>query len=243
MKGQPELKKVGDVMTHEVASIPPSAPFKEIAQSLRQHRVGALPVIDALGQVVGVVSETDLLPKEEPPEVLDRHFFDTKSRRQLRRKATALRAIDLMTRPALTVKPQDKLRDVARTMIDNHVHQMPVVDASGKLVGMVTRGDVLQVFVRDDDSIREEVVKDVIEQTLGLDSGDLQVAVEGGVVLLKGEVERKSDISLLVARVREIEGVVGVMDRLCSRWDDTNLDLYEEAVLAPFGSTWRNRGW
>ena len=118
MSEQTELKKVKDVMTPHVYTVQPSTHFKSIAQMMRVDRIGAVPVVDVSGRVVGIVSETDLLPKEEPQNALSRHLLESKNRRELRRKAKGLVAADVMTTPAITVTPETPIRDAVRILVE-----------------------------------------------------------------------------------------------------------------------------
>ncbi len=224
-------RKVQDVMTPHVVTVRPSEQFKNIVQILRTSRIGAVPVVDVSERVVGVVSETDLLPKEEPFGAITHHFFESKASRQLRRKVAGFVAADLMTTPAITVSPETDLREAARMLVERQVNHLPVVDAEGKLVGIVSRSDVLSVFAREDASIYEDVRKKVDWLTDFLPGAKVQVNVEQGVVTLTGEVDRMSDRQHLVAAVRVVDGVVGIHDLLRVWWDDTAAGSIEQALL------------
>ncbi|HEX9623725.1 MAG TPA: CBS domain-containing protein [Streptosporangiaceae bacterium] len=150
---------VKDVMTTQVVAVRRGATFKEMAATLRQFRVSAFPVIDDDGKVIGVVSEADLLAKEAlaDPGVITGllHHKDLV-------KAGALTAGDLMTHPAVTVRPEDSVEHVARLMFNLRLKRLAVVDAGGCLVGVISRTDVLAVYDRPDEEIRAEITDDVI---------------------------------------------------------------------------------
>jgi CBS domain-containing protein len=205
--GTPHI--VSDVMTHTVAAIGRKANFKEIVQLMEQWKVSALPVLEGEGRVVGVVSEADLLPKEE--------FRDSDPDRytQLRRlsdlaKAGAVTAEDLMTAPAVTVQANATLAQAARTMAHAKVKRLPVVDEVGLLEGVVSRGDLLKVFLRDDEDIAEEVRREVVSYLFRAPLSPVRVRVHDGVVTLAGRVRDTSLVPVAARLVRAVEGVVDV---------------------------------
>ncbi|MFF3582522.1 CBS domain-containing protein [Streptomyces mirabilis] len=207
MHGTPHI--VSDVMTHTVAAIGRKANFKEIVQLMEQWKVSALPVLEGEGRVIGVVSEADLLPKEEFRDSdPDRHT-------QLRRlsdlaKAGAVTAEDLMTAPAVTVQANATLAHAARTMAHAKVKRLPVVDDMGLLEGVVSRGDLLKVFLRGDEDIAEEVRREVVSYLFRAPSAPVRVQVQDGVVTLTGRVRDTSLVPVAARLVRSVEGVVDV---------------------------------
>ncbi|KUN86412.1 CBS domain-containing protein [Streptomyces griseoruber] len=207
MHGTPHI--VSDVMTHTVAAVGRKAAFKDIVRMMQDWKVSALPVIEGEGRVVGVVSEADLLPKEE--------FRDSDPDRytQLRRlkdlaKAGAVSAEELMTSPALTVRADATLAQAARTMARAKVKRLPVVDAVGMLQGVVSRADLLKVFLRADEEIAEEVRREVVSYLFPLPGSSVRVAVRDGVVRLVGQVRDTSLVPVAARLVRAVEGVVDV---------------------------------
>jgi CBS domain-containing protein len=212
---------VASVMTRNVVTVAPSATYKEVAGRLHERGVSAVPVVDAEHRVVGIVSEADLLLKEERPaprpggHLLDPHGDAA--------RATARNAAALMTSPAVMVGSRATLTEAARLMHHRHVRRLPVVDAAGALVGIVSRADLLTAFLRSDESIAVEVRDDVLAATLAIEPDDLEIGVEDGVVRLEGELETRSLARILVRLVAAVEGVVGVDDRLCWRLDDTGI--------------------
>ncbi|MFD4526567.1 CBS domain-containing protein [Streptomyces sp. NPDC058470] len=211
MCGTPHM--VSDVMTHTVASIGRSADFKEIVQLMEQWKVSALPVLegkgDGEGRVVGVVSEADLLYKEEF------HDADPDGYTQLRRfsdlaKAGAVTAEELTTSPALTVHTTATLAQAARTMAHAKVKRLPVVDDTGRLEGVVSRGDLLKVFLRDDEEVAEEVRREVVSYRFPASYSLVRVQVKDGVVTLAGRVRDTSLVPVATRLVRAVEGVVDV---------------------------------
>ena len=243
MNEEIKLKKVKDVMTPHVYTVQPSTQFKSIARIMRAGRIGAVPVVDVSGRVVGIVSETDLLPKEEPQNALSRHFLESKDRRELRRKAKGLVAADVMSTPAITVTPDTPIRDAVRLLVEDHVNHLPVVGPADDLVGIVSRSDVLRLFAREDVSIEQEVRQKVTEATRFLDATKVEISVNDGVVTLSGEIDRETDDERLIAMARDVDGVVGVNDLLRVWWDDTSAGAFEEALLGQYAGSSVGLGW
>ncbi|MGW2648909.1 CBS domain-containing protein [Streptomyces sp. NPDC001393] len=206
MYGVPHI--VSDVMTHTVAAVGRRAPFKEIVRLMQDWQVSALPVIEGEGRVVGVVSEADLLPKEELRDDPETGYL--RRRPADMAKAGALTAADLMSSPAVTVRANATLAEAARTMAQEGVKRLPVVDASGLLAGIVSRGDLLRVFLRDDDAIAEEVRREIVSYLFPPPASAIQADVHDGVVTLTGRVHDPALIPVAARLVRAVEGVVDV---------------------------------
>lgn len=195
---------VSDVMTHTAVAIGTRAPFKKIIQLMTEWRVSALPVLAGEGRVVGVVSEADLLPKEAFPRSEPERpgHLDESS------KAGAVLAGDLMSSPAVTVHPDATIAEAAQIMARKRVKRLPVVDGAGLLEGVVSRGDLLKVFLRPDTELATEIRNSVLGQI----SPPLRIdaAVQDGVVTLSGPLRDRSLVPLLARAVRAVEGVVDV---------------------------------
>ncbi len=207
---------VRDVMSDKVVTVKRGASFKEMASMLRQFRISAFPVTDEGGKVVGVVSQADLLAKEAQA---DSHagiagVITEILHHKEHEKADGLTAGDLMTHPAVAVRPEDSAEHAARLMYTLRVKRLPVVNAGGRLVGIVSRADVLAVFDRPDEEIRAEITDHVILRELLLDPGLFMVTVADGVVTLRGNPETATLARNLVDRVRHVQGVVAVRDGL-----------------------------
>jgi CBS domain-containing protein len=200
-------------MTTRVIALREKAEFKDIVCALRRYRVSACPVLDDADRVVGVVSEADLLYKETDPD-LPVGLTRLSWRLAEECKATAVTADALMTTPAITIGPAAPLCEAARLMQSQQVKRLPVVNESGRLVGIVTRSDVLAVFERPDADIWDEVVKVVIGEQPGLNPDSLDVTVSSGVVTICGQVDLRRTALTLLARVRHVEGVIAVRDRM-----------------------------
>ncbi|ACY97608.1 MULTISPECIES: CBS domain-containing protein [Thermomonospora] len=219
MKG----RRVQELMTENVVSVRAETPFVEIVELIEEHRIDAVPVVDADRRVIGIVSESDLLHKQEfgGPRRTPSGLLGALRRRRAQAKAGAVNARGLMTTPVITVSPQATAAEAARIMARHKVDQLPVTDDDGRLVGIVARSDVLRVFLRSDEEIREDVVEQVIVRTLWQDPSTVQVRVHDGVVHLSGRVETKSLIPILTRFVAEVDGVVDVTEELTYEFDDS----------------------
>lgn len=201
---------VSDVMTHTVVAVGSEAPFKEIVELLDQWKVSALPVLAGEGRVVGVVSEADLLPKEEVRDG-GRAVNDLRTRL----KASALTAGEVMSTPAVTVHADASLAEAARVMARRHVKRLPVVDGVGMLQGVVSRSDLLKVFLRSDAEIGAEI-RDHVLTHLPVTDG-LEVSVTDGVVTLSGSMPERGLVPVVARAVTAVEGVVDVQLDLTHR--------------------------
>ncbi|MFD8410974.1 CBS domain-containing protein [Streptomyces sp. NPDC059650] len=204
---------VADVMTTRVIAVTPSTGFKDIAAAIERWKVTALPVIEGEGRVVGVVSEADLLPKEEfhehRPGMIEqmRRLGDTA-------KAGSTRAEDLMTTPAITIRPDATLPQAARLMADRHIKRLPVVDADGTLKGIVSRADLLKVFLRTDEDLTAEIRQSVVTRLFPLSHAAVKVTVSQGIATLAGQVKDRDLIPLAERLTHSVEGIVDVRCRL-----------------------------
>lgn len=217
----PMKRTVSDVMTRTVVVVSESASFKDVVRRMHEYRVSALPVVDADGRLVGIVSEADLILKEDPELVASAHLFEGRHRRHERRKAAGLTSRDLMTSPVVSVGPDATLGEAAGLMHRKAVKRLPVVDPDGRILGILSRADLLKVFLRDDVDIEGEIREDVIRRTLWIDPDTISVTVRDGVAMLEGQLERRSLIPMIERLVSAVEGVVGVEEHLSYLVDDT----------------------
>nr|WSW65818.1 CBS domain-containing protein [Streptomyces sp. NBC_00995] len=199
---------VADVMTKKVVAVAPGAGFKEIVEAMARWKVTALPVLEEEHRVIGVVSEADLLLKEEfherSPGLIEqmRRLGDTE-------KAGSLCARDLMTSPAVTVSADALLPQAARLMATHHIKRLPVVDMD-TLAGIVSRSDLLKVFLRPDSELADAVRHQVVERLFPLPSANARVEVTDGVVTLSGEVRDGALVPVAARLAQATEGVVDV---------------------------------
>ena len=202
---------VKDVMTTRVIWVRKGATFREMAVALREHRVSAFPVLGDEDKVIGIVSEADMLTKE----ALDGEpgVFSSILHRRDNEKARGITAGDLMTAAVVAVRPDDTVEHAARLMYDRRVKRLPVTDANGHLVGIISRADVLSVFDRTDAAIRGEIAEVMLNEFL-VDPKAFNVTVQDGVVTLQGSPETAALGHHIVGKVRHVQGVVAVRDRL-----------------------------
>lgn len=214
--------QVGDVMTTDVVAVRQDAPYREIVDVVTGRRVSGVPVIDEDRRVLGVVSEADLLHKVElagmPHEP---RIFEGRRRRLARVKADGAVAADLMSAPAVTTVADVSVVAAARQMDRDDVTRLPVVNDLGRLVGIVTRSDLLKVHLRPDVDIRRDVVEEVLRKVLAVHDGLVRVEVHDGVVTMAGELERRSSVEVAGRLAAQVSGVVEVVNNLSFEIDDS----------------------
>lgn len=219
--GIEDQMRVSELMTTAVVTVRRETPLKDVARLLTARRITGVPVVDDTG-VVGVVSQTDIVSLEEQAEdesVRPRRF----GRRHRQQPAPVRVAADVMRSPAITVDPRSSAVGAAWTMTRDDVSRLPVVE-DGKLVGILTRSDLIRGFARSDEAIRREILDEVVP-SLGVSPNDIVVSVADGVVVLRGEVEDDGDVRCLPHAVRGVVGVVEVVPQLTARHERT-LDRY-----------------
>ncbi|WP_051797502.1 HPP family protein [Streptomyces sp. NRRL S-337] len=192
-------RRVGSVMTDDVVSARRDTSTEDIARWLAEYDINGLPVVDAEDRVIGVISGTDLA-----------------SRRGSGAGAGMLTAGAVMSAPARTVRADDSVVRAARLMCACGVERLPVVDEEARLVGMVTRRDVLQIFARRDADIRQEVIDQIVVRALWLGQQSVDVVVHDGVVTLSGHLESSGTVAVAVQMTRQVDGVTAVVNRLTS---------------------------
>ncbi|MFF3201045.1 CBS domain-containing protein [Streptomyces sp. NPDC002962] len=215
---------VGEVMTQDVVEAHRETPFKDVVRLLDRHRIGGLPVVDDDDKVVGVISQTDLIRRQAagPPAARARRFRLPPLGRSARRADSAgtggaVTAQELMSTPAVTVHPEQRVADAARVMERHGVERLPVVDEEDRLIGIATRRDLLRVFLRTDDEIRREVRDEVLARAVGRPVHGASVRVRDGMVTLEGDLDSGDDIPLAIRLTYRVDGVVGVVNRLTVR--------------------------
>ncbi|WP_457030768.1 CBS domain-containing protein [Kitasatospora sp. P5_F3] len=201
-------RTVGEMMTREVIRVVPQTGFREIVALLGEYGITAVPVVDAEDRPLGVVSEADLMRtqalQEDPAGLMPP---------QPAPETGPTTARELMSSPAIRTTPDASVVAAARLMERHGVKRLPVVDEEGRLVGMVSRGDLLRVFLRNDLTIRQEIVEDVLGRTEGVSPAAVGVEVEQGRVVLSGSVEPAYLVPIVLRLCRAVDGVVSVTDR------------------------------
>jgi CBS domain-containing protein len=218
------MRLVKDVMTKTVVCADEDATFQKLVRLMHDARVSSIPVVDPVGRVVGIVSEGDLLLKEDLAFQREVHLFEGREFRTERRKAAGLKARDIMTAPAIMAGPDDGLAEAAHTMHSNRVRRLPVVDDDGQLLGIVSRVDLLGAYLREDPDLILEV-EEMLSRDFSLGADALHVDAHEGVVYLEGKVEARSAIGEIGRAVRRIDGVVGVDAHVSWDLDDSTVQL------------------
>jgi CBS domain-containing protein len=201
---------VDDVMTTDVVKVRPSMPLKEVAEVLIARGISGVPVVDAEGRVLGVVSETDILAKEQGTiEHGLLHRLLSPDTRSEQAKVEATTAAEAMTSPAVTIPPSATIAEAAARMLEHCVNRLPVIDGPS-LRGIVTRADLVRAFIRPDAEIAHQVQDEVLRRKLWIKSEDVQVSVERGSVRLQGHVQSEKVARKVESLVRDLPGVVEV---------------------------------
>ena len=232
------MMTVRDVMTTAVVVVKESAPLKDVAQVLIDHGISGVPVVDDAGDVVGVVSEGDLLFKESGPEVVRQHrltrlFSNGKAAHARQQKLQATTAGESMTSPAITVGPSQTIGEAARLMTAKQVNRLVVLDG-GRLAGIVTRADLVRAFVRTDEELLDTIRDDVLLRIMWLDPAGFQVRVEHGVATITGHAERRSTAEAIETAVAMVPGIVGVNADISWSLDDANLQPATADAFFPY---------
>ncbi|EST36821.1 CBS domain-containing protein [Streptomyces roseochromogenus] len=213
-------RTVEELMTRDVVRARPDTPFKELVRLLAENDVTAVPVVDDRDRPVGVVSEADLLRKSADQADPSGRVLVPNLEAWERARAEGSRAEELMSAPAVCARPEWNVVEAARLMETQHVKRLPVVDETDRLLGIVSRGDLLRIFLRRDDAIRDEITQDVLWRTMELAPSEVTVEVREGRVALAGSVEFRSLIPVIEQLCRGVDGVVSVTEHIAYRTDD-----------------------
>ena len=218
-------------MSRDVITVAPETPLKDAAALLVRHSISGLPVTEG-DVVVGVISEADIVSRstgrQESRGLLGLLFGDRRDEADV----ADARVRDAMSSPAITIGPGRQVAEAARVMVERRVNRLPVVEDS-RLVGVVTRADLVRAFVRSDEELGREIREDVAESALWIDSDELEVDVDRGVVKLAGEVERSADAQLLERLTAAVPGVVSVHSELRWKLDEAKLPASDPRAPRP----------
>jgi len=213
--------RVRDVMTVDVVTVQPGMSLKEAARILVERRISGLPVVDASGVLVGMLSEGDIVLRErgqtEPMLGGPLGWLINPHQVAEAQKLGARLVGEAMTSPAITIGPARPLTAAASLMVDRGVNRLPVIDHEGLLIGIVTRNDLVRAFARTDAEVAEEIRGEVIRKTMWLDEATVEVKVDEGDVTLRGYIEEPRDADLLPKLVARVPGVVEVHSEVTSR--------------------------
>ena len=232
------MMTVRDAMTRSVLTVPLIAPLSEVALVLIDNGISGVPVVDVDGTVLGVVSEADLLVKEQGSGAirhrpLARLLGESRESRAQLVKVEAVTASQAMTSPAVTITSGRPIHEAAAIMTARRVNRLPVVD-DGRLVGIISRADLVRAYVRSDDELAETIRQDVILRILWLDPDQFTVVVKGGVASIRGRVERRSTAEMIEQSVRMVPGVIDVHASISWLMEDRTLEPASRDAVFPF---------
>jgi len=229
---------VRDVMTTPVLTVRPDTPLKDVARLLVDHAISGVPVVDEDGHVEGLISETDFLIKESGRGAihhrpLGRFLGESAAAEAELARVHAVAAREAMTAPAVVIDPDRPLREAAELMVARHINRLPVVDAAGRLVGIVSRADIVRTFARPDAELERTIRDHVVVETLGLEPADVALAVAEGVVRVRGTLDRRSTAEILERLIRQVDGVVAVEPDLAWQLDDSAIEAPGKDLVWP----------
>lgn len=233
------MLKVRDVMARSVISVEPETPLKDVAVLLIDRGISGLPVIDKNGAVLGVVSEGDLLVKEQGADAvrhrrLARFFGESGESRAQLAKLRALTAGEAMTAPAVTIASDRPLSEAAAVMTGRKVNRLPVVD-DGNVVGIVTRADLVRAYVRSDEELAKTIRDEVLLHILWLDPRVFKVDVTDGRASISGHVQRRSTAAMIERTVGIVPGIIDVHVEVTWSQDDSAFEPSALDAVVPFG--------
>jgi CBS domain-containing protein len=223
--------KVADAMSADPITVTPVTTLKDAAALLAEHGISGLPVVED-ETVVGVISEADIVARStggrESRSVIAALFGGGQDEGAVAGASVS----DAMSSPAITIGSGREVAEAARVMVERRVNRLPVVDGT-RLIGIVTRADLVRAFVRPDEELEREIREDVAETALWIDSTALNVTVEQGAVKLAGEVDRRADAELLRSFTESVPGVVSVESELRWKFDEPKLPASDPRVPPP----------
>lgn len=208
--------KVADLMTVDIVTVRPEQPLKDAARALGARGVSGLPVVDGDGVVVGVLSEADVLAKEVDGRRESSALLRFLEGPPIDDRFEAVTVGEAMSSPAIVIGPERRIPEAASAMLAEGINRLPVVDGDGRLVGIVTRADLVRAFARDDAAVRDEVLT-AARDDLWLDPRRITVEVSQGIVSLGGELDSESEERALVSCARRVPGAVDVVSRITTR--------------------------
>jgi CBS-domain-containing membrane protein len=234
-----EMLTVRDVMTRSVRSVGPDAPLKEVARLLLDNRISGVPVVGALDTVLGVVSEADFLVKEQGAQAVHHRRFasllgETAATKAQLDKLAARTAGEAMTAPAITIAASSSIQDAAAKMTERRVNRLPVIE-NDRLVGIVTRSDLVRAYLRTDEELAKTIREDVLLRILWLDPATFSVEVRNGEATVTGSVERRSTAAIVEETIKLVPGIVGATVNVSWTVDDRELVPATRSPEFPYG--------
>jgi CBS domain-containing protein len=233
------MTTVREEMSSPVVTVRLTSPLKDVARLLVDNKVSGLPVVDVDGTVLGVVSEADFLVKQQGAAAvrhrpLARLVGDSRASRVQIDKVQATTAADAMTGPAITIEPNRPITEAARVMTERKVNRLPVVDGD-RLVGIVTRADLVRAYARSDGELEDIIREDVIKRALWLDPYSFAINVKNGVATISGHVDRKSTAAMVRHAASLVPGIVDVETSISWTMDDDRIQPAPVDLVTPFG--------
>ena len=201
--------QVLDLMTTEVFTVSPDTGIKKAAQLMFRQRVSGLPVVDDEDRVAGIITEADFLRMEVARDEADD-------------PQPIERVGDVMSGGVVTIGPTESVAEAAKVMVVQDVKRLPVVDDERRIVGIISRLDIVAVFTRPDEIIEDEIREDLIRRVLFVDPDAIGVSVKGGVVTFEGGIGTRNEARLLEELARRLDGVMRVDNELTWRLDDSD---------------------
>jgi CBS domain-containing protein len=202
--------KVGQLMTKDVITVAPDTPLRKVAELLATKGISGVPVV-AGDELLGVVSEADIVTKEQGAPLLPKRRF--RHRGGTNDRLAARTAADAMTSPAVTIEDYRSISGAAQLMGEHGVNRLPVVH-NGRLVGILTRADLVRAFARPDTEIAAEIRDDVVERAFWQANDRIRITVADGEVVLRGVVDSKTTAEGIPPAVTRVPGVVSVRSEL-----------------------------
>lgn len=233
------MMTIADVMTRKVVTVRRDAPLKDVARLLVEHGISGVPVADEDGAVLGVVSEADFLVKEQgAAEVrhrpLARLIGESSETRHQLDVVAARTAEQAMSAPAVTIEPTRPIHEAAAIMTSRRINRLPVVDG-GRMIGIVTRADLLRAYLRTDEELADTIRNEVLLRILWLDPAGFDVSVHDGEATIRGRVERRSTAEIIEETIRMIPGIVALDVQVPWATDDRDIRPAERDPVFPFG--------
>jgi CBS domain-containing protein len=196
---------VVDLMTTDVIAVPPATGLREAARLMFRNRVSGLPIVDDDGALVGVITEADFLR------------FEVERQEGVRVSGETVG--DVMSRGVVTVGPEMEIGDAAKIMAVQEIRRLPVVDENNRLLGVISRADIVSLYTRPDDVIEDEIREDLIRRVLLIDPDGIEVIVSNGVVTLGGHLATQSEARALEELANRLDGVLRVESNLTADED------------------------